>query len=166
MRDAKKIVVFSGAGISASAGLRTYRGPDGLWNDAAIVMAAEAQTLKTNPRFSWDHWGGMRKQIASAEPTRAHISLADAQANLPEGYSLNIVTQNVDGLHTRAGSRGVIEFHGNVMKTRCTNSKCALVSYADNDPHEDALPGTTCVLTWFSSAKTSTSTMSLPPKSS
>ncbi len=140
MRDAKKIVVFSGAGISASAGLRTYRGPDGLWNDAAIVKAAEAQTLKTNPRFSWDHWGGMRKQIASAEPTRAHLALADAQANLPEGYSLNIVTQNVDGLHTRAGSKGVIEFHGNVMKTRCTNSKCALVSYADNDPHEDALP--------------------------
>ncbi len=140
MRDAKNIVVFSGAGISASAGLRTYRGPDGLWNDAAIVKAAEAQTLKSNPRFSWDHWGGMRKQIANCEPTRAHLALAEAQANLPEGYSLNIVTQNVDGLHTRAGSTGVIEFHGNVMMTRCTNPKCTLVPYADNDPHENALP--------------------------
>lgn len=140
MRDAKKIVVFSGAGISASAGLRTYRGPDGLWNDAAIVKAAEAQTLKTNPRFSWDHWGGMRRQIVSAEPTLAHLSLAQAEADLPEGYSLNIVTQNVDGLHTRAGNTGVIEFHGNVTKTRCTNPKCSLVPFTDYDPHEDALP--------------------------
>ncbi len=140
MRDAKKIVVFTGAGISASAGLRTYRGPNGLWNDTAIVKAAEAQTLKTDPRFSWDHWGGMRAQIAQAEPTRAHIALAEAETNLPEGYSLHIVTQNVDGLHTRAGSKGVIEFHGNVMKTRCTNPKCTLVPFDDQAPHKEALP--------------------------
>lgn len=140
MRDAKKIVVFSGAGISASAGLRTYRGPDGLWNDTAIVKAADALTLKTDPRFSWDHWGGMRKQIADAEPTPAHRCLAEAQAKLPDGFSLNIITQNVDGLHTRAGSTGVIEFHGNVMKTRCTNPKCTLTAFADDASHEDSLP--------------------------
>ncbi|MBX9948007.1 MAG: hypothetical protein K2Y39_02465 [Candidatus Obscuribacterales bacterium] len=140
MRDAKKIVVFSGAGISAAAGLRTYRGPDGLWNDAAIVKAAEALTLKTDPRFSWDHWGGMRRQIAGAEPTLAHLALAQFEAGLPEGYSLSIVTQNVDGLHTRAGSSGVIEFHGNVMKTRCSNPKCTLLPFADSEPHADSLP--------------------------
>ncbi len=140
MRDAKKIVVFSGAGISASAGLRTYRGPDGLWNDAAIVRAADALTLKTDPRFSWDHWGGMRKQIAAAEPTLAHRALAAIQAELPADYQLNIVTQNVDGLHTLAGSPDVIEFHGNVMRTRCTNPKCTLLPFADSDPHENAVP--------------------------
>ncbi len=140
MRDAKKIVVFTGAGISASAGLRTYRGPDGLWNDASIVKAADAQTLKTDPRFSWDHWGGMRATIAQAKPSRAHFALAEAAANLPEGYSLNIVTQNVDGLHTRAGSTAVIEFHGNVMKTRCTNPKCKLIPYDDQASHQNALP--------------------------
>ncbi len=143
MRDAKKIVVFSGAGISASAGLRTYRGPDGLWNNASIVRAAEAQTLKTDPRFSWDHWGGMREQIAGAQPTIAHLALAAAEAELPPGYSLNIVTQNVDGLHTRAGSKNVIEFHGNVMKSRCTNPKCTLAPFADPDSHQDALPACT-----------------------
>ncbi len=140
MRDAKKIVVFTGAGISASAGLRTYRGPDGLWNDTAIVKAADALTLKTDPRFSWDHWGGMREQIAHAHPTIAHLALAEAEAKLPEGYSLNIVTQNVDGLHARAGSKNVIEFHGNVMKTRCTNPKCTLTAFADDASHKDALP--------------------------
>ena len=140
MRDVKKIVVFTGAGISASAGLRTYRGPDGLWNDASIVKAADALTLKTDPRFSWDHWGGMRAQIARALPTIAHLALAEAEANLPEGYSLNIVTQNVDGLHARAGSKNVIEFHGNVMKTRCTNPKCKLVPFDDQGSHQDALP--------------------------
>lgn len=140
MRDTKKIVVFSGAGISRSAGLRTYRGPDGLWNDAAIVRAAEARTLKTDPRFSWDHWGGMREQIAAAEPTPAHLALAHAEANLPDGYSLNIVTQNVDGLHTRAGSKNVIEFHGNVMRTRCTNPMCSLCAFDDNASHRQALP--------------------------
>lgn len=140
MRDAKKIVVFSGAGVSASAGLRTYRGPDGLWNDAAIVRAADALTLKTDPRFSWDHWGGMRKQIAAAEPTLAHRALAAVRAEMPADYQLNIVTQNVDGLHTLAGSPDVIEFHGNVMRTRCTNPKCTLLPFADSDPHENAVP--------------------------
>lgn len=140
MRDVKNIVVLTGAGISASAGLRTYRGPNGLWNDAAIVRAAEAQTLKSDPRFSWDHWGGMRAQISAARPTAAHLALAEAQANLPEGFSLSIVTQNVDGLHTLAGSRDVIEFHGNVMKTRCTNPKCSLVPFTDCKAHQDAVP--------------------------
>ncbi len=140
MRDAKKIVVFTGAGISRSAGLRTYRGPDGLWNDESIVRAADASTLRTDPRFSWDHWGGMRAQIAAAQPTAAHLVLAEAEANLPDGYSLNIVTQNVDGLHTRAGSKNVIEFHGNVMRTRCTNPKCTLASFADHESYSDRLP--------------------------
>lgn len=140
MRDAKNIVVFTGAGISASAGLRTYRGPDGLWNDAAVVKAAEAQTLRADPRLSWDHWGGMRRQIASAEATKAHLALAAAQAALPDGYSLNILTQNVDGLHAQAGSNNVIEFHGNVMKSRCTNPKCALQPFEDQAPHAKALP--------------------------
>lgn len=136
--------MFTGAGISSCAGLRTYRGPDGLWNDTSIVKAADAQTLKTDPRFSWDHWGGMRAQIARAQPTIAHLALAAAEATLPEGNSLNIVTQNVDGLHTRAGSTGVIEFHGNVMKTKCTNPKCKLVPFDDQSSHQDALP----VCTW------------------
>ncbi|MBA3858468.1 MAG: Sir2 family transcriptional regulator [Cyanobacteria bacterium PR.3.49] len=140
MRDARNIVVFTGAGISACAGLRTYRGPDGLWNDAAIVKAAEAQTLNINPRFSWDHWGGMRAQIAAAQPTQAHLALAAAEASLPDGYSLNILTQNVDGLHTRAGSKNVIEFHGNVMKSRCTNPNCTIHPFEDHAPHAEALP--------------------------
>jgi len=140
MRDPKNIVVFTGAGISVTAGLRTYRGPDGLWNDAAIVQAAEARTLKSNPRFSWDHWGGMRAKIVSAQPTLAHRALAEAEANLPEGYALNIVTQNVDGLHTLAGSKNVIEFHGNVMRSRCTNPKCTLAPFHDPSPHQDQLP--------------------------
>lgn len=140
MRDARKIVVFTGAGISASAGLRTYRGPDGLWNDSAIVRAAEAKTLQTEPRFSWNHWGGMRELIVTASPTAAHFALAEAEANLPEGYSLHIITQNVDGLHQRAGSKNVIELHGNVLKSRCINPPCSLTPHEDGQAHLDSLP--------------------------
>lgn len=140
MRDPKKIVVFTGAGISASAGLRTYRGPDGLWNDSEIVVAAQVETLQRSPRLSWDHWGGMRAQSLKSKPTAAHLALADAEARLPEGYSLDILTQNVDGLHGRAGSKSVIEFHGNVMKTRCTNDKCSFQAYEDHLQHDRELP--------------------------
>lgn len=153
-RSAKDIVVFTGAGISASAGLRTYRGPNGLWSDNEIVKASQASGLKSHPRFCWDHWGGLRKQVDASVPTAAHRALASAQARLPKGYSLNIVTQNVDGLHGRAlaaerfenfesyapGDGSIIEFHGNVFQTRCTNEKCALQPFEDHDSHTETLP--------------------------
>lgn len=139
-RSRNDIVVFTGAGISASAGLRTYRGPDGLWNDATIVRAADAATLYSEPEFCWQHWGGLRAQLNKTGPTPAHFALAEAESRLPEGYSLHIVTQNVDGLHTRAGSKNVIEFHGNVRRTRCSNPRCALVPFEDHDPHLDGVP--------------------------
>ena len=122
-RSPKDIVVFSGAGISAAAGLRTYRGPNGLWSDSAIVKAAHASCLRTDPDFCWEHWGGLRQQIDATGPTAAHLALAQAQLNLPEGASLHIVTQNVDGLHGAALKGGklegdrhsIIEFLGNVF---------------------------------------------------
>lgn len=122
-RSKHNIVVFTGAGISAAAGLRTYRGPNGLWSDSEIVKASQASYIKVNPRFCWDHWGGLRAQIDSTTPTASHRALAAAQARLLadfssadsgarvtlEGqakfdgeHSLHIVTQNVDGMHGSA----------------------------------------------------------------
>lgn len=151
-RSPLDIVVFSGAGLSAAAGLRTYRGPGGLWSDSEIVKASHASGLRTNPELCWAHWGGLRKQIDESGPTSSHRALAAAQLGLPEGASLHIVTQNVDGLHGAAlrelggaearddGKRSIIEFHGNVFMTRCTNDKCDLAPYEDHEPHLDSLP--------------------------
>lgn len=147
-RSLKDIVVFSGAGISAAAGLRTYRGPNGLWSDSEIVKAAHTSCLRTDPDVCWEHWGGLRQQIDDSGPTAAHLALAQAQLNLPDGASLHIVTQNVDGLHGAALKGGklegekhsIIEFHGNVFETRCTNVKCALKPYHDHEPYLGKLP--------------------------
>ena len=134
------IVVFTGAGISVSAGLPPYRGPGGLWNDSTIALASLAQNVAKYPQLCWEHWGTMRSKAHAAEPTAAHRALAEAEARLPEGFTLNILTQNVDGLHTKAGSRNVIEFHGNLFTTRCSNSRCKLEPFADTDPHLAEVP--------------------------
>jgi len=108
MASKKHIVVFTGAGISTAAGLKAFRGPDGLWDDKETLRASHARTLTTDPSHVWRLWGGMRPQVDCTSPTETHLALAEAQASLLPDFSLDIITQNVDGLHQRAGSVGVV----------------------------------------------------------
>ena len=135
-----RIVILTGAGISAASGLRTYRGPDGVWEEHDVERHGQASALVERPEESWRLFGGMRAPVLAAEPNAAHRALAAWEATLAADQQLLLVTQNVDGLHQRAGSRHVIELHGNLLTTRCRNAACDLPPYRDEDGHLDAVP--------------------------
>lgn len=121
----RKIVFLTGAGISAASGLRTYRGPDGLWSDAEIEKLSFASTLARDPDAVCRFLCGMRADVQRAEPNEAHRAIA----RLQERANVYVITQNVDSLHSRAGTRDVIELHGSLARSRCTG--------CDREPFED-----------------------------
>ncbi len=111
-----RVVALTGAGISAESGVPTFRGPDGLWGRYRPEELATPEAFARDPSRVWEWYAWRREVIARAEPNPAHRTLAEMEAALP-GFIL--ITQNVDGLHQRAGSRRVIELHGNLWRVRC-----------------------------------------------
>lgn len=140
IKQYRKIVVLTGAGISAGSGIRPFRGPDGLWNDQSLVKYADIDTFKAEPLEVWKFWWTARAAILSAEPNAAHQALAAAEAGLRSGQSFVLITQNIDGLHSRAGNRNVVEYHGNVLRSRCSDPSCGLEPYYDKRVEGRALP--------------------------
>jgi NAD-dependent deacetylase len=135
-----RIVVLTGAGISAGSGLRTYRGPDGVWEEHDVERIGQASTLIERPQETWRLFGGMRAPVLAARPNAAHLALARWEAELSPEQAFLLVTQNVDGLHQCAGSTNVVEVHGNILFTRCSNAACDLERYRDGAAHLDAVP--------------------------
>jgi NAD-dependent deacetylase len=119
LADYRNIVVLTGAGISQSAGLAIYRGAGGLWSDPEMAALSEASALIDRRVEVCDLFWRFRGEIAKAEPTPAHRALATFEHRLPPGARFLIITQNVDGLHQRAGSRNVCEYHGSLASWRC-----------------------------------------------
>ena len=117
LADYKQIVVMTGAGISRAAGLATYRGPGGLWNDASKVALSSVEALESRRDDVTSMFWGFRAAIQAAEPTAAHRALAAFEKQCKGAFTL--VTQNVDGLHQRAGSHNVVEYHGSLRQWRC-----------------------------------------------
>jgi NAD-dependent deacetylase len=115
----RNIVVLTGAGISQSAGLPTYRGPGGLWSDPELERLSDAQALVTDRHAACSMFWSFRQSIAKVAPTAAHRALAAFENRLPESTKYLLITQNVDGLHQRAGSRRVVEYHGSLARWRC-----------------------------------------------
>ncbi len=112
----RKVVVLSGAGISAESGLRTFRDGDGLWNTYRMEELATPQAWARNPVLVLEFYNWRRKQAMEAEPNAAHFALA----RLQRFFEVKIVTQNVDDLHERAGSADVLHLHGELHKARST----------------------------------------------
>ena len=112
-----RIVILTGAGISAQSGLGTFRDKDGLWTRYDLNDVATPEGFARNPQLVTDFYNARRANCAAAEPNAAHVALAKLEAALP-GEVL-IVTQNVDDLHQRAGSRAVIQMHGALMSALC-----------------------------------------------
>jgi NAD-dependent deacetylase len=111
---ATTVAVLTGAGISAESGIPTFRGSDGLWKNYHAEDLATPEAYAKNPLLVWE-WYKMRfETVMKAQPNAAHHALV----NLAKEKSLTLVTQNVDGLHERSGSR-VLELHGNITKSRC-----------------------------------------------
>lgn len=116
----RRIVVFTGAGISADSGIPTFRGPGGLWRNYKPEDLATPEAFHRDPKLVWEWYEWRRGLIREAQPNAAH----EAVARLSEAV---VVTQNVDNLHTRAGSRDAIELHGNIFRVRCTREQKAHV---------------------------------------
>ena len=135
--DAYSHVVFlTGAGVSVASGIRPYRGPGGLWNDETLVQFSDIDTFLRRPREVWDFWRRTREVVLAARPNSAHEALARFEASRRNSSRFTLITQNIDGLHLTAGSREVVEYHGNVMRTRCSNEDCDLEPF-----HDEAVAG-------------------------
>jgi NAD-dependent deacetylase len=119
LADYRNIVVLTGAGISQSAGLPTYRGPGGLWSDPDLERLSNVEALTTHRTEACTMFWRFHCAITQVEPTAAHRALAAFERALPAAAQFLIVTQNVDGLHQRAGSRRVCEYHGTLATWRC-----------------------------------------------
>lgn len=110
----KKLVILTGAGISAESGLRTFRDSDGLWEGYKIEEVATPGAWRKNPQLVLDFYNQRRRNVKDAKPNAAHIGLA----SLENGFDVNIITQNIDDLHERAGSAQVLHLHGEIFKMR------------------------------------------------
>lgn len=113
----RNIVILTGAGISAESGLRTFRDSGGLWENHRVEDVATPQGFARNPKLVQRFYNLRRKQLAEAEPNAAHFALAEMQQKWQGEFLL--VTQNVDNLHERAGSKNVLHMHGELLKVSC-----------------------------------------------
>jgi NAD-dependent deacetylase len=114
MMNKRRIVVFSGAGISAESGLKTFRGADGLWEGEDISAVATPEGWRRDPKRVLEFYNQRRKAVVAAQPNAAHLALKE----LEEIFQVTIITQNIDDLHERAGSSDVIHLHGEILKSR------------------------------------------------
>lgn len=116
LRSAKKIVFVTGAGISQESGIPTFRGKDGLWRNYDAMKLATIDAFCDNPKLVWEWYNERRKNIFDAEPNLGHKAIAE----LENFVQVQILTQNIDGLHQKAGSSNVLELHGSIVKIKCT----------------------------------------------
>ena len=119
----KKLVVLSGAGISAESGVKTFRDSNGLWENHRIEDVASPEGFQRNPQMVLDFYNARRKQLQKVEPNEAHLLLA----KLEEYFEVHIITQNVDDLHERGGSSRIIHLHGELKKARPIDSESEII---------------------------------------
>jgi NAD-dependent deacetylase len=127
----KRVVVLSGAGISAESGLQTFRGAGGLWEGHRVEDVASPEAWAANPELVLEFYNQRRRAVRTAAPNAAHTALVD----LERAYDVRIVTQNVDDLHERAGSRHVLHLHGEIMLARSTRDPRLIRHLGDSDIH-------------------------------
>jgi NAD-dependent deacetylase len=118
----KKLVVLTGAGISAESGLKTFRDSDGLWEGYEVTDVATPGAWRKNPQLVLDFYNVRRKDALNAMPNEAHTGLAE----LEEHFDVTIITQNIDDLHERAGSTKVLHLHGEILKMRSETDETLL----------------------------------------
>jgi NAD-dependent deacetylase len=116
LKNAKKIVFVTGAGISQESGIPTFRGNDGLWRSYDAMKLATIDAFYDNPKLVWEWYNERRKNIFSAKPNLGHKAIA----KLEKFSQVVVLTQNIDGLHQMAGSTKVLELHGSIVKIKCT----------------------------------------------
>ena len=116
LTTAKKIVFTTGAGISQESGIPTFRGKDGLWRNYDVMKLATIDAFYKNPKLVWEWYNERRQNIFAAQPNFGHNAIVELEKFL----EVVVLTQNIDGLHQRAGSSKVLELHGSIVKIKCT----------------------------------------------
>jgi NAD-dependent deacetylase len=136
LQSARHVAVLTGAGISAESGIPTFRDAQtGLWAQYDPADLATPEAFRRNPRLVWEWYAHRRTLVAAAAPNPAHLALAELERRIED---FTLFTQNVDGLHQRAGSRNVLELHGNLTRTRCASESVRIDSWTqtgDVPPH-------------------------------
>lgn len=127
LRRARRVGVLTGAGISAESGIPTFRGPGGYWRGLDPMRLATPTAFAADPALVWEWYSWRRRQVAAAEPNPGHRALVELERRVPDFL---LATQNVDGLHRRAGSTRLVELHGDLFETRCQ----APCGHARRDP--------------------------------
>ena len=117
LQTASSVVILTGAGISAESGIPTFRGSDGLWKQYKPEDLATPQAFAKDSRLVWEWYDWRRSLIAKAEPNAGHRALVQLETAKP---NFTLITQNVDGLHERAGSRRVLKLHGDIWRMQCS----------------------------------------------
>ena len=116
VKNSKKIVFVTGAGMSQESGIPTFRGKDGLWRNYDAMELATIDAFYENPKLVWEWYNDRRSNILSAQPNEGHKAVAE----LEKYANVVVLTQNIDGLHQRVGSSEVLELHGSIIKIKCT----------------------------------------------
>ena len=124
----KKLVVLTGAGISAESGLKTFRDADGLWEGHDVTEVASPQGFHRNPELVLDFYNQRRKQLQTVKPNKAHFNLKKLENN----FNITIITQNVDDLHERGGSSNIIHLHGELLKVRSTTNPTIVYEWTND----------------------------------
>ncbi len=130
----KNLVFLTGAGISAESGIKTFRDADGLWEGHDIMEVASFAGFEKNPALVLDFYNQRRKQLLEVQPNKAHEIIADLQKN----FNVTVITQNVDDLHERAGTKKIIHLHGELLKARSVVNENLIYDWK-----ADILEGTT-----------------------
>jgi NAD-dependent deacetylase len=127
LRRARAVTVLTGAGVSAASGVPTFRGPEGLWRQFRPEELATPQAFARDPSLVWEWYAWRRERIAACAPNAAHEVIAEWSRRIPQ---FTLITQNVDGLHERAGTEHVVRFHGSIWHLQCWN-RCGAAPWRD-----------------------------------
>ena len=137
--EAERVVVLTGAGISAESGVPTFRGAGGLWRQHRPEDLATPEAFARGPRLVWEWYDWRRARVAKAEPNPGHLALAQLERRVPD---FTLITQNVDGLHQRAGSQRVLKLHGDIWTLHCLG--CGLEETNHDVPLREIPPRCSC----------------------
>jgi NAD-dependent deacetylase len=127
LQNARRVVLLTGAGVSAESGVPTFRGTDGIWKKFKPEELATFDAFMANPQLVWEWYNHRRQIIRDVKPNPGHYAIAEMAALFPH---FTLVTQNVDGLHLKAGSPEIYELHGNIHRNRCLD--CGATDFADD----------------------------------
>jgi len=124
------IVILTGSGISQESGIQTFRASDGTWNNFSVLDVATPRGFQVNPNLVHQFYNDRRQQLKTVKPNRAHDALAKLESQWTAGRFI-LITQNVDDLHERAGSKNVLHLHGSLLKTRCVKCRHVFTNSED-----------------------------------